>query len=322
MNEKTIANLSYNEKFAENITKKRAFASFFQSTSMQDSLRSISKPAVYILSLFCAFAVVIPGILMAAETYAPEFEAELLDVHIDNRYIQSHRGRLGRWVRSGSEPLPILAHNYGVSTEEIREINDQFAGVRSMIFVPMGLEKYNGLLNEGKGRRVVKLDPRRLLWPVENPAYSSRYGVRRGGNHNGLDLACAPNTIVLAANDGVVTHSGWFGALGQAVAIRHPDGIVTWYGHNTSVFLKIGEEVRRGQAVAFSGNTGRSTGPHVHFEVRYENIAMNPEDFLEAGLIQPGVVFRESTPMDFSNLEHESAMFDETGRLTDAPIEN
>ena len=53
----------------------------------------------------------------------------------------------------------------------------------------------------------------------------------------------------------------------------------------------------------------------MHFEVRYENIAMNPEDFLEAGLIQPGVVFRESTPMDFTNVEHSSAMFDNEGRL-------
>lgn len=276
---------------------------------------------VAVLSIALALLAV-PGLLIAADGLP--FQQNLIDVTVDNKYIQSYRGRLGQWLRSGSEPLRVRARQYGVSVEEIREINDDFAGVRSMIFVPMGLEKYNRVLDEGKGRRVVKLDPRRLLWPVENPAYSSRYGIRRGGNHNGLDLACAPNTIVLAANDGVITHSGWFGALGQAVAVRHPDGIVTWYGHNTSVFLKVGESVERGQAIAFSGNTGRSTGPHVHFEVRYENIAMNPEDFLEEGLFQPGVVFRESTPMDFTNVEHESAMFDNQGRIVsgDQSVEN
>lgn len=289
---------------------------------MQDSKFSLYTRNIKILTITCALLVVVPGILWAADAYGPEFEPDLIDVHIDNKYIQSHRGRLGQWVHSGQEPLQTRARQFGVTVEEIRDINDQFAGVRSMIFIPMGLEKYNELLNEGKGRRVVKIDPRRLLWPVENPAYSSRYGMRRGGLHNGLDLACAHNTIVLAANDGVITHSGWFGALGQAVAIRHNDGLVTWYGHNTQVFLKIGEEVKRGQAIAFSGNTGRSTGPHVHFEVRYENIAMNPEDFLELGLVQPGLVLRESTPMDFSDMEHASAMFDASDRPADAAIEN
>ena len=277
---------------------------------MQKHLSLFTRRSVQGLSLLAIFS----GTLFAAGHSLAAFEAQVVDVHLDNRYIQSYRGRLGQWVRSGRDGMASLAHEFGTTTEEIREINDQFAGVRSMIFVPMGLDRYNEFLVEGKGRRVVKIDPRRLLWPVEDPAYSSRYGMRRGGLHNGLDLACAPNTIVLAANDGVVTHSGWFGALGQAVAVRHPDGLVTWYGHNNAVFLKIGEEVKRGQAIAFSGNTGRSTGPHVHFEVRYENIAMNPEDFLEQGLIQPGLVFRESTPMDFSNLEHESAMYDENDR--------
>ncbi len=269
---------------------------------------------MYNFRILLSLAIILPGLafgtLLAGERdelYVPR----LIDVPIDNEFIQSYRGRLGRWVRAGSGTMQSLAEEFQTSVEEIREINDDFEGARSMFFIPMGLDTYNDLVQEGKGRRVLKIDPRRLLWPVDDPKYTSRYGMRRGQNHNGLDLACPPNTVVLAVDDGVVTHSSWFGALGQAVAIRHENGLVTWYGHNNMLFLKVGESVKRGQAIAFSGNTGRSTGPHVHFEVRFQNIAMNPEDFLELGLVQPGVVYRESTPMDFSNIRvGESVMAD------------
>ncbi|MCB1316627.1 MAG: M23 family metallopeptidase [Leptospiraceae bacterium] len=219
-------------------------------------------------------------------------------VHLDNDHIQTFRGRLGRWVVPGGESYGSLAYRFGTTVEEIRAINDGTLDRSRYNFVPMSLDYYNQLVQEGYGRRMLRIDERNMLWPVERPHYTSRYGNRRGGMHLGVDLACSPNTVVLAAGDGVISHSAWYGGLGQAVAIQHDDGLVTWYGHNNQLLVKVGERVRRGQIIAFSGNTGRSTGPHVHFEVRYMNVALNPEDFLEQGLIQPNLVLQEESPLD------------------------
>lgn len=220
----------------------------------------------------------------------------LISVFIDNEYIQTYRGRLGQWVSPGGEPVSAIAARFGVTVEQIRELNDgSLSG--GMLFVPMSMEVYDRYVSEGKGRREIEIDPRKMLWPVEEPRYSSRYGPRRGGMHTGLDLACPPNTVVVAADDGVVISSGWGGALGQSIQILHRGGLVSVYGHNTRVMLKAGEQVKRGQIIAFSGSTGRSTGPHVHFEVRFMSVAMNPEDFLQFGLYQPGVALREESPL-------------------------
>jgi hypothetical protein len=83
------------------------------------------------------------------------------------------------------------------------------------------------------------------------------------------------------------------GGLGLAVAIQHANGNVTWYAHNTAVLLSEGEHVNRGQIVAYSGSTGRSTGPHVHFEVRFMDVPLDPEDFIQFGLVRPDLVVRE-----------------------------
>ena len=172
----------------------------------------------------------------------------------------------------------------------------------------MGKEYYQELLNRGQGRRIMQLHPRKFLWPVDSPSYTSRFGMRRGVLHAGLDIACPVNTVVLAAYDGEVTRSGWFGGLGNAISILHPNGLESWYAHNTSVLLKRGEKVKRGQIIAFSGNTGRSTGPHVHFEVRFQSVPLNPEDFLQYGLVQPSLIMREG-PLPGQEIR-ESAMND------------
>ena len=106
-------------------------------------------------------------------------------------------------------------------------------------------------------------------------------------------MACGANTVVVASSEGVVTKSGWGGGLGYVIVIRHADGFETAYAHNNTLLVEDGERVSRGQIVALSGRTGRTTGHHVHFEVRFGGIALNPADFLQINDFDPGLTLLE-----------------------------
>ena len=86
--------------------------------------------------------------------------------------------------------------------------------------------------------------------------------------HEGVDIAVPSGTPVHAAAAGTVIHAGWLGGYGNLVVVDHGNGISTAYAHNTSVAVAVGQQVAQGDVIAYSGSTGNSTGPHVHFEVR------------------------------------------------------
>lgn len=96
--------------------------------------------------------------------------------------------------------------------------------------------------------------------------------------HDGVDIAGPYGSPIRAAGDGVVTFAGWKGAWGRVVVISHGYGYVTQYAHNSSLVVKTGDKVKKGQVIARLGNTGRSTGPHVHFGVAYKGKWINPFD--------------------------------------------
>lgn len=116
--------------------------------------------------------------------------------------------------------------------------------------------------------------------PVANPVITSRFGWRSSGYHYGVDLAVPTGTPIYAAEDGVVTYSGWMGAYGYLVIIQHASGYETRYGHCSKLIAEVGDEVSKGDLIANVGSTGRSTGPHVHMEIRYDGTPLNPEVFL------------------------------------------
>jgi murein DD-endopeptidase MepM/ murein hydrolase activator NlpD len=122
-----------------------------------------------------------------------------------------------------------------------------------------------------------------FIWPAtgalttyfgDNPAY---YGP---GGHNGLDIANVQGTPLLAADGGVVILAAWSGGLGNAVAIDHQNGFVTWYGHCVSFAVSPGQRVARGQVVAYMGTTGNSTGPHIHFIIVRNGVYVDPLAYL------------------------------------------
>jgi len=216
-----------------------------------------------------------------------------LTITVDNKYIQTYRGRMGRWMPRSAKSLQAYASEFQTTVTDIVNINDHELSRCDFIFVPMSNDVYQSLLKQGFGRRILNIDPRRYIWPSESPVYTSRFGRRFSENHSGLDVAAPMSTPVLAVDDGEVVGSAWMGGLGKAVMIIHADGMKTVYGHNNDLLLKVGEKVSRGQIIAYSGSTGRSTGPHMHFEVRFQEIAMNPEDFLPYGYHQSEIIVRE-----------------------------
>ncbi|MGC9326357.1 MAG: M23 family metallopeptidase, partial [Candidatus Hinthialibacter sp.] len=119
-----------------------------------------------------------------------------------------------------------------------------------------------------------------------NTVIVSGFGMRKhpmGGAirfHRGIDLKADRNTPVRAVMDGVVVEAGWQGALGRCIKIKHSGGFETVYAHNNSIKVRKGERIKQGQVIGLSGNTGRSTGPHLHFEVIKNGKHVNPVQYL------------------------------------------
>ena len=118
-----------------------------------------------------------------------------------------------------------------------------------------------------------------FVWPVHG-VLTSGFGWRWGRMHEGIDLAVSSGTPVVSSAAGTVIVAGWMGGYGNLVVVDHGGGISTAYGHNTSVTVGVGQQVAQGQLIAYSGNTGHSTGPHVHFEVRVNGAAVDPFGYL------------------------------------------
>lgn len=116
--------------------------------------------------------------------------------------------------------------------------------------------------------------------------FTSKFGYRvspftgRPVMHNGLDIAAAPGTLIKAPADGIVSFAGYDSGYGKLVSIDHGYGVVTRYGHTSQVFVEVGQKVKMGDTIAAVGNTGRSTGPHCHYEVRVNNIPVDPANYV------------------------------------------
>jgi murein DD-endopeptidase MepM/ murein hydrolase activator NlpD len=120
-----------------------------------------------------------------------------------------------------------------------------------------------------------------FVWPAQG-LLSSRFGWRWGRLHQGIDIAAPVGTPIWAAGDGTVDYAGWnSGGYGNMVDILHPNGTVSRYAHLSAIYVKRGQPVNQSQVIAAMGNTGNSTGPHLHFEIRPNGrAAINPMTFL------------------------------------------
>ncbi|MDI9441553.1 MAG: peptidoglycan DD-metalloendopeptidase family protein [Firmicutes bacterium] len=177
------------------------------------------------------------------------------------------------------ESLWEIAERYEVSIDEIVKANS--------IQDPNKISPNTEVVIPGATR----LRPRDVLvvngqlqkafdWPTRG-RISSPFGPRWGRMHNGLDIAVVTGTPIKAAADGRVTFAGWNGGYGILVIIDHGNNVETRYAHNSRLNVKVGQKVSRGDVISYSGNTGVSTGPHLHFEIRYKGNPVNPQTYLK-----------------------------------------
>ena len=192
-------------------------------------------------------------------------------------------GPSGTWVLVGvGDTLESLAARAGVPAEDILEVNglasaDEIAPGRLLfLLAPAGAspggDEPAALIARGGG-----LPP--LRWPLGagRVIVSSPFGVREGRPHEGIDLAAPTGTPVFAAADGSVAYAGnGMRGYGNIVVLRHSTALLTVYAHNSVVLVSRGQPVRAGDRIALVGQSGRATGPHLHFEVRVGEIPTNP----------------------------------------------
>ena len=182
------------------------------------------------------------------------------------------------------ENINKIASRYGVEVDAIIEANRLASAddinVGDQLIIP-GARKATVspvYALRRPGAAPAELRTGRLIWPASCRRITQYFYWR----HSGVDIACPHGSAIYAAAAGRVIRAqgGWNGGYGILVIIQHADGSQTLYGHNSKLYVRVGEEVRAGQAIAAIGSTGRSTGPHVHFEIRLGGYRRNPLNYI------------------------------------------
>ena len=119
-----------------------------------------------------------------------------------------------------------------------------------------------------------------FLWPVEGGRLASAFGPREASHHDGIDISAPVGTPVRAARDGRVLYSDTLRGYGNLIILEHDGGYATVYAHNRENRADLGDVVRQGEQIASVGETGKTSGPNLHFEIRKDNVARNPIYFL------------------------------------------
>ncbi|MBI2848762.1 MAG: M23 family metallopeptidase [Chloroflexi bacterium] len=162
----------------------------------------------------------------------------------------------------------------------VKRINDQETS-REIISVQRISDPKTEIVLRGT-RRAPRRGTGEFIWPLaETGQISSPYGKRGRGLHSGVDIAAATGTGIMGGDDGTVTFAGWKGNYGLTLVVDHGNGYQTLYAHNSKLLASVGSSVKKGQVIALVGSTGRSTGPHLHFEIWRNETAINPMNFFE-----------------------------------------
>ncbi len=138
-----------------------------------------------------------------------------------------------------------------------------------------------GKLTKGTKRLPITTATGTFEWPVLHFRFTSAFGYRWGRLHKGIDLANHVGTTILASDGGRVVKAGWDHGFGKCITISHGNGYTTKYAHLSKIEVEVGQDVAQYQRIGKMGNTGNSTGPHLHFEIRKNDIPQNPMNYLK-----------------------------------------
>ena len=226
-----------------------------------------------------------------------ELEIQLMQERNDEIFRQLEEAML-----ISVEPLDKMFRQAGMPTDRILdEVRRGYSGIGGPLtpisFSTRGEElspdeiRANRLLEQMDQLNLYRIAAEKAPFatPIRSSfRFTSGYGYRRdpktGGRrmHKGTDFAAPKGTNIYATADGVVTHAGWQSGFGKLVKIKHAFGIETYYAHNSNIRVKVGQRVSRGDHIADMGNTGRSTGTHLHYEVHVNGKPVNPMTYIKA----------------------------------------
>jgi lipoprotein NlpD len=208
------------------------------------------------------------------------------------------KSRIYHTVKPG-ENLYRIGKRYGVSSDaiaranRIRDVTELRAGQR--LYIPRGNKTgFPPAQSQGKAtdaprsargnaalKKRVRAEAKRnaklsFIWPLSRTKLTSRFGRRNGQPHEGIDLSAPQGTTIRAAESGKVIHSGRLGAYGLVVIVKHAGNYRSVYAHARKLFVRKGQFVEKSQKLAEVGMTGRTTGPHLHFEIRRKEVPKDP----------------------------------------------
>ncbi len=195
------------------------------------------------------------------------------------------------------QTLHFIARAYNVNLDRLKRINGVYdpsrlqigtrlwiPGARQVLNIDSNINKQALAKNKKKRKRAlnngIKAIKGFLIWPVKGQL-TSRFGNRSGRHHDGIDIGARRGTSIIAAAEGKVMFAGWGPTgYGLMIIIKHKNVLTTVYAHNSHIHVHKNQMVKKGQKIASVGSTGRSTGPHLHFEVRNDSLPMNPLNYL------------------------------------------
>jgi murein DD-endopeptidase MepM/ murein hydrolase activator NlpD len=204
---------------------------------------------------------------------------------------------------SRGETVYHIAHLYGITPERLMAANGiddpRELNVGQTLIIPVrGFSSASVPSRSALGipdMWAVPRADRQFAWPVASGAVSSPFGMRANGMmHEGVDISAPAGTPVLAADDGVVIYTGQLRGYGNVVILQHSGAYETVYAHDRRNFVHDGDRVGRGQQIGEIGTSGRTSGPNLHFEVRYNNRADNPLSYLPPPAPASGTSFAQN----------------------------
>jgi murein DD-endopeptidase MepM/ murein hydrolase activator NlpD len=193
-----------------------------------------------------------------------------------------------------SQPTLVTASQQDIQDSDVTSSLDRLSALRNSALTGATTAGISlGLIHNATTADWYRANSSPNIWPVDGPVTAS-FGERidpfngEGAFHSGVDIGSSYGHAVIAPADGVVTFADFLGGYGKALMLDHGHGISTRYGHLSGFAVTAGQEIHRGDVIGYVGTSGRSTGPHLHYEVRINDTPVNPYKYLRVTVADSG----------------------------------